>query len=75
MRVVLDSNVLLSALIRIDSNPYKLVRAWLDGRFELISSPERLDELSRASVILDFAGSLRPRRSAGSSIEFGSARR
>jgi hypothetical protein len=49
MRVVLDSNVLLSALIRIDSNPYKLVRAWLDGRFELISSPEQLDELSRAS--------------------------
>ncbi len=49
MRVVLDSNVLLSALIRIDSNPYKLVRAWLDGRFELISSREQLDELTRAS--------------------------
>jgi hypothetical protein len=49
MRVVLDSNVLLSAFIRVDSKPYKLVRAWLDGRFELVSSREQLEELTRAS--------------------------
>jgi putative PIN family toxin of toxin-antitoxin system len=49
MRVVLDSNVLLSAFIRVDSKPYKLVRAWLDGRFELVSSAEQLEELTRAS--------------------------
>lgn len=49
MRVVLDSNVLLSALIRVDSKPYKLVRAWLDGRFELVSSQAQLEELTRAS--------------------------
>jgi predicted nucleic acid-binding protein len=48
MRVAWDSNVMLSAFIRIDSNPYKLVRAWLDGRFELISSREQLNELTRA---------------------------
>ena len=35
LRVILDTNVLLSALIRVDSKPYKLVRAWLDGRFGL----------------------------------------
>jgi putative PIN family toxin of toxin-antitoxin system len=49
VRVVLDTNVLLSALIRIDSKPYKLVHAWLDGRFELISSDAQLEELRRAS--------------------------
>lgn len=49
MRVILDTNVLLSALIRVDSKPYKLVRAWLDGRFELVSSEPQLEELRRVS--------------------------
>lgn len=49
MRVILDTNVLLSALIRVDSKPYKLVRAWLDGRFELVSSEAQLEELRRVS--------------------------
>jgi hypothetical protein len=49
LRVILDSNVLLSALIRVDSKPYKLVRAWLDGRFELVSSEAQIEELRRVS--------------------------
>jgi hypothetical protein len=49
LRVVLDMNVLLSALIRVDSKPYNLVRAWLDGRFELVSSDAQLEALRRAS--------------------------
>jgi len=49
LRVVLDTNVLLSALIRVDSKPYQLVRAWLDGRFELVSSEAQLEELRRVS--------------------------
>jgi putative PIN family toxin of toxin-antitoxin system len=49
LRVILDTNVLLSALIRVDSKPYKLVRAWLDGRFELVSSDAQLEELKRTS--------------------------
>ncbi len=49
LRVVLDTNVLLSALLRVDSKPYKLVRAWLDGRFEFVSSEAELEELRRAS--------------------------
>lgn len=49
MRVILDTNVLLSALIRVDSKPYQLVRAWLDGRFELVSSDAQLEELRRVS--------------------------
>ena len=49
LRVILDTNVLLSALIRVDSKPYKLVRVWLDGRFELVSSEAQLEELRRVS--------------------------
>jgi putative PIN family toxin of toxin-antitoxin system len=49
LRVILDTNVLLSALIRVDSKPYQLVRAWLDGRFELVSSDAQLEELRRVS--------------------------
>jgi hypothetical protein len=49
LRVILDTNVLLSALIRVDSKPYKLVHAWLDGKFELVSSDAQLEELRRAS--------------------------
>lgn len=49
MRVILDTNVLLSAFIRVDSKPYKLLEAWLGGRFELVSSAEQLEELARAA--------------------------
>lgn len=49
LRLVLDTNVLLSALIRVDSKPYKLVHAWLDGRFELVSGEAQLEELRRVS--------------------------
>lgn len=49
MRVILDTNVLLSAFIRVDSNPYKAVQAWFDGRFELVSSAAQIEELARVS--------------------------
>ena len=49
MRVVVDTNVLLSAFIRVDSKPYKVVQAWLDGAFELVSSAAQIEEISRAS--------------------------
>jgi uncharacterized protein len=49
MRVILDTNVLLSAFIRVDSNPYKVVQAWIDGRFELVSSAAQIEELARVS--------------------------
>lgn len=49
MRVILDTNVLLSAFIRVDSNPYKIVQAWIDGRFELVSSGAQTEEIARVS--------------------------
>ncbi len=49
MRVILDSNVLLSAFFKADSPPYKLVHAWMEGRFELISCTEQIEELMRVT--------------------------
>ena len=49
MRVLLDTNVLLSALISPGSSPDLLYRAWRDGRFTLISSEEQMDEFRRVS--------------------------
>lgn len=49
MRVILDTNVVLSALIRVDSKPYKVVQAWFDGGFELASSAAQMEEYSRVS--------------------------
>jgi len=49
MRVILDTNVLLSAFVRVDSKPYHLLRAWLDGRFELVSSSAQIEEIARAA--------------------------
>lgn len=44
-RVVIDSNVLISARLSPHGAPGRLLAAWLDGRFELIVSPALLAEL------------------------------
>lgn len=49
MRVVLDTSVLVSALISPGGFPDRLYQAWRTGRFELISSPEQMDEFRRVS--------------------------
>ena len=49
MRVVLDSNVLVSALISAGGAPHAIYRAWRDGRFQLITSRAQIAELRRAS--------------------------
>jgi len=49
MRVVLDTNVLLSALISPHGAPELIYRAWRAGKFEIITSQTQLDELRRAS--------------------------
>ena len=45
MRVILDTNVLLSALIRRDSVPGRVLEAWFDDRFVLITHELQLEEL------------------------------
>lgn len=45
LRAVVDVNVLVSALLRPDGAPARIVRGWLDGAFELVASRELVDEL------------------------------
>jgi putative PIN family toxin of toxin-antitoxin system len=49
MRVVLDSNILFSALISPHGAPDAIYRAWRAARFELVTSRVQLDEIRRAS--------------------------
>ena len=49
MRAVLDSNVLISALISTGSPPDFIYRAWRKRRFTLVTSKAQLAELRRAS--------------------------
>lgn len=49
MRVVLDTNVLLGALISPYGPPEAIYRAWRLDRFELITSIVQLDEIRRVS--------------------------
>ena len=49
MRVILDTNVLLGALISPLGPPDAIYRAWRAERFELVTSTAQLDELRRAS--------------------------
>lgn len=45
MRIVLDSNVLISALISTGTAPDQLYRAWLRGEIEVLTSPEQISEI------------------------------
>jgi hypothetical protein len=45
MRLILDTNVLIAALITRDTPPDALYRAWRDGAFDLVTSEQQLEEL------------------------------
>lgn len=47
MRVVLDSNVLLSGLMYPEGTPGRIVRAWREGRFDLVISLQQIEEIGR----------------------------
>ena len=49
MRVILDTNILLSGLIAPGGVPARLIDAWLDRRFTLVSHPLQLDEFRAVS--------------------------
>ena len=48
MKVVLDTNVLLSGLMFPDGAPGRVVAAWRQARFELVISVPQLAEIGRA---------------------------
>ena len=52
MRVVLDTNVLISALF-FAGLPGRILGAWIDGRFELLASVEILREYRRVVARLE----------------------
>ena len=60
MRVVLDTNLLLSALISSGSVPAQVYRAWEDGVFDLLTSEWQLEELRRASRYLKLRRYIKP---------------
>jgi uncharacterized protein len=49
VRLVLDTNLLISALISDQGAPARLLDAWDEQRFELLSCKEQLDELKSVS--------------------------
>jgi len=51
MRVVLDTNVLVSGIF-FSGPPAEILRAWSRGEFRLVLSPEILDEYTRVSAEL-----------------------
>lgn len=64
MLVVLDSNVLLSALRSERSAPAMILDAWRAGRFELVTSREQIAEFKRAAHYAKLRPYL-PRRAVG----------
>ena len=47
MKVVLDTNVLISGLAYPHGNPGRIVSAWREGRFDLVISKQQLSEIGR----------------------------
>ncbi|EIJ33937.1 putative toxin-antitoxin system toxin component, PIN family [Thiothrix nivea] len=60
MIVVLDTNILLSALMVCGTPPDYLYEAWRQGRFDLASTERQLDELNRVSRYPFFQARLKP---------------
>jgi uncharacterized protein len=49
VRLVIDTNILISALLAGPSLPAHLIGLWREGRFELLTSAGQLDELRRVT--------------------------
>lgn len=49
MRLVIDTNILVSALFSSMSLPAHLVALWREGCFDLLTSSDQLDELMRVT--------------------------
>ena len=47
MRILLDTNIVVAGLLSPKGPPGRLLRAWLRGRFEFVTSQEQLHELAR----------------------------
>lgn len=62
MRVVVDTNILISALLLSTGNPAEIYRAWVSGRFSLVSCEEQISEFRATLEKPALAGRIRPYR-------------
>ena len=62
MRVVLDTNILFSALISPHGPPDAIYRAWRLARFQLVTLDAQLAQIHRASRYPKFQSILQPAR-------------
>jgi len=60
MLVILDSNILLSALISPHGTPAEIYDAWQEARFMLVTCTEQLDEIRKASRYPKLRAILKP---------------
>jgi len=75
MPVVLDTNILASALIASAGIPAAIYNAWERGKFTLVTCVEHLDELRATLQNLESPISSNPIRQVGWSILESSPRR
>ena len=61
MRVILDSNILLSALISPIGPPHRIYEAWRAKKFELATCSIQIEEIRRASRYAKLRDVLTPR--------------
>lgn len=59
MRVVLDTNILLSSLLVRGASPDRIFTAWRHGQFELASCERQMEEINRVSRRQFFTDRLR----------------
>ena len=63
MRVVLDTNIIVSALIVPAGKPAAIIDTWLDGKFTLLTCAAHVDELRstlQGPRIADASSRIRP---------------
>lgn len=60
MLVLLDSNILISALLSPYGAPAKIVDHWREGGFQLLTCQQQIDETREASRTPKFRGRLQP---------------
>jgi putative PIN family toxin of toxin-antitoxin system len=65
MRVVLDTNILISALMMQAGNPAAIYRAWQAGHFTLLTCAEHLDELRATLRKPAIAERIKPHKAGG----------
>jgi putative PIN family toxin of toxin-antitoxin system len=65
MRVVLDTNILVSALMIQTGNPAAIYSAWQEGHFTLLTCAEHLDELRATLRKPAIAERIKPYKAGG----------